>query len=286
MVAKQRAFAQVDVFAETPYLGNPVAVVVEADGMSDESMQRLASWTNLSETTFILSPTHADADYRLRIFTPGGELPFAGHPTLGSAHAWLEHGGSPKNPGELIQECGVGLVALKRAQSDAGQSRLSFRAPETVKSGPLDADLLAEVVRELDVSESDVVAHQYVDNGPGWICVELASAKHVLEVEPKFEAGSQLMLGILGRYPEGSNAAYELRAFAPKVGVLEDPVTGSLNASVAQWLFRSGRTSGAYVASQGARLGRQGIIRLTADENGDVWVGGDTVTCISGQIAI
>ena len=283
MATRKRNFAQVDVFSHTPYLGNPVAVVLDADGLSDEAMQRLARWTNLSETTFVLSPTTAEADYRLRIFTPGGELPFAGHPTLGSAHAWLENGGQPKVSGKLVQECGVGLVTLN--QSEEG-SQLSFRAPATVKSGPIEPSILSTIINSLGVDESEVVAHQYVDNGPGWVCVQLASAARVLEVEPKFDADSDLMLGLLGAHPAGSESAFELRAFAPKIGVYEDPVTGSLNASVAQWLFRTGVVANAYQASQGNRVGRQGTIALSVDGDGEVWVGGPTVTCIRGSIDI
>ncbi|MEY4989109.1 MAG: hypothetical protein RI933_742 [Actinomycetota bacterium] len=283
MRTREKKFAQVDVFSRIPYLGNPVAVVLDADGLSDESMQRLARWTNLSETTFILSPTTAEADYRLRIFTPGGELPFAGHPTLGSAHAWLENGGKPKVTGQLVQECGVGLVALN--QSEEG-SQLSFRAPATMKSGPLEPGLLSKIVSALGVDESEVVAHQYVDNGPGWVCVQLTSAARVLAVDPKFDDDSDLMLGILGAYPSGGESAFELRAFAPKIGVYEDPVTGSLNASVAQWLFRTGVVANSYQASQGQRVGRQGTISLSVDGNGEVWVGGPTVTCIRGKIEI
>jgi len=286
MSLQARRFAQVDVFSHTPYLGNPVAVVLEADGLSGEEMQRLARWTNLSETTFVLKPTTDDADYRLRIFTPGGELPFAGHPTLGSAHAWLENGGSPKKAGKVIQECAVGLVTITNEQSDDGRMMLAFQAPETVKSGPLEPALLAEIVKAIGVSESDVVAHQYVDNGPGWVCIQLKSAAKVLEVQPVFDADSTLMLGLVGAYPEGSAAHFELRAFGPKIGVYEDPVTGSLNASVAQWLFRTGVASGSYLASQGGALGREGIIALSVDDKGDVWVGGPTVTCVSGEIRI
>lgn len=283
MRTRAKKFAQVDVFSRIPYLGNPVAVVLDADGLSDESMQLLARWTNLSETTFILSPTTAEADYRLRIFTPGGELPFAGHPTLGSAHAWLENGGKPKVTGQLVQECGVGLVALNQSEES---SQLSFRAPATMKSGPLEPGLLSKIVSALGVDESEVVAHQYVDNGPGWVCVQLTSAARVLAVDPKFDDDSELMLGLLGAYPSGGESAFELRAFAPKIGVYEDPVTGSLNASVAQWLFRTGAVANSYQASQGQRVGRQGTISLSVDGKGEVWVGGPTVTCIRGTIEI
>lgn len=281
-----RAFAQVDVFSNTPYLGNPVAVVLDAEGMTDESMAEFARWTNLSETTFVLPPTNPSADYRLRIFTPGGELPFAGHPTLGSGHAWLESGGVPKTEGTLVQECGAGLVSLNINTDTNTISRLAFKAPETTKSGPLDAEILRDIAETIGVDLGEIVAHQWVDNGPGWACVQLTSAERVLQLNPKFPDGSTLMVGLVGAYPVGSEADFELRAFAPKVGVYEDPVTGSLNASVAQWLFATGAASGSYTASQGARLGRKGVIDLSIDTYGDVWVGGPTITCIRGTVSI
>ena len=286
MARKMRTFAQVDVFSKTPYLGNPVAVVLDAEGMTDEAMAEFARWTNLSETTFVLPPTDPNADYRLRIFTPGGELPFAGHPTLGSGHAWLERGGVPKNEGALVQECGAGLVTLKISADTKSVSRLAFKAPETTKSGPLDTETLREIAEAIGVDLSEIEAHQWVDNGPGWACVQLASAARVLELNPKFTDGSNLMVGLVGAYSAGSEVAFELRAFAPKIGVYEDPVTGSLNASVAQWLFASGVASGAYTASQGARLGRKGVIGLSIDADGDVWVGGPTITCIQGRVDV
>ncbi len=286
MSVKRRDFAQVDVFANTPYLGNPVAVVVEAAGMTDDEMATLARWTNLSETTFILPPTDPAADYRLRIFTPGGELPFAGHPTLGSAHAWLENGGKAKKAGHLVQECGVGLVTLTSTLDENGRTQLSFQAPATVNSGEIPAEVLHEIIDALGIQKSDIVAHQVVDNGPGWVCVQLASAEMVLALDPQFKDDSTLMLGLVGAHPEGSEASFELRAFAPKINVYEDPVTGSLNASVAQWLYRSGQAKGQYIASQGTRVGRQGLIALTQDLDGEVWVGGSTITCIRGSIEI
>lgn len=279
-----RTFAQVDVFSNTPFLGNPVAVVVDADGLTDDEMARLARWTNLSETTFVLSPTNPAADYRLRIFTPGGELPFAGHPTLGSAHAWIEKGGTPKSTGVVIQECGVGLVTLRHDGNADGTNQLAFQAPATVRSGEIDSDLLDEIVDALGIERTDVVANQVVDNGPGWVCVQLVSAEKVLSVNPRFKDGCTWMLGLVGACPPGSATSFELRAFAPNVGVYEDPVTGSLNASVAQWLYRTGVVSGTYLASQGSRVGRSGVISLSLDENGEVWVGGNTTTLIAGDI--
>jgi PhzF family phenazine biosynthesis protein len=286
MATRSRNFAQIDVFSSVPYYGNPVAVVLEADGLTDQQMQQLASWTNLSETTFLLPPTNSNADYRLRIFTPGGELPFAGHPTLGSAHAWLEQGGSPKTEGFLVQECGAGLVTLKQANQGQAGSKLSFMAPKTIRSGGLDTSLLGEIVLALGISNSDILDHQWVDNGPGWAAVLLKDADQVLRLKPKFQDDSELMFGVVGAYPAGSEKAFELRAFAPKIGVFEDPVTGSLNASVAQWLFRSGLASGSYLAGQGKCLGRNGEILLSQDSSGEVWVGGSTVTCIHGVIQL
>lgn len=283
MTASSRKFVQVDVFSETPFLGNPVAVVVEADGLTDQQMQNLASWTNLSETTFILKPTSNEADYRLRIFTPGGELPFAGHPTLGSAHAWLENGGKSKTRGAVVQECEAGLVTLLQ---DDESGALSFQAPPTLRSGDLEHDLLEEICKALSIDETEIVAHQWVDNGPGWACIQLGSAQKVLDLKPKFESGSKLMLGVIGAFPEGHDFAFELRAFAPSVGVFEDPVTGSLNASVAQWLYRSGKQKNDYKVSQGTKLGRSGIVEIKFDASGNTWVGGATTTLIRGQISL
>lgn len=284
MAQRQRPFAQVDVFAETPYLGNPVAVILDGEGLSDDDMQRIASWTNLSETTFVLPATTPDADYRLRIFTPGGELPFAGHPTLGSAHAWLQSGGVPFTPGQVVQECAAGLVRLNLDMSESDEARLSFMAPPTVRSGPLDSDLLHRTVAALGVAVSDVVAHQWVDNGPGWTVVQLRSADAVLALEPDFSAATDLIVGVIGAYPAGSECQYEVRAFVPAVGVSEDPVTGSLNASVAQWLVRTGVAGSGYTASQGTVLGRAGRIAVSVDGDGEVWIGGATTTCVRGTI--
>lgn len=277
---RTRPFAQVDVFSPTPLRGNPVAVVLDAEGLADEEMALFARWTNLSETTFVLPPTVAGADYRLRIFTPGGELPFAGHPTLGSAHAWLEAGGSPAGE-HPVQECGAGLVTLRR-----GPSTLAFAAPPTVRSGPLDDALLARVTAGLGVDGDKVVDHQWVDNGPGWLALLLSTADDVLAIAPDLDALAGLDVGVVGPYPGGSDAAFEVRAFAPAVGVGEDPVTGSLNASLAQWLIGSGRAPDSYRASQGARLGRAGVVEIDADRDGTVWVGGATTTYVRGAVTL
>lgn len=272
-------FSQVDVFTDELLLGNPVAVVHDANAIAGEQMAALARWTNLSETTFLLAPSDPEADYRLRIFTPGGELPFAGHPTLGSARAWLEAGGRPRRPGRLAQECQVGLVQLR---ADGG--RLAFAAPPLVRSGPLDRDERELAARGLRVAAGDMVDAAWVDNGPGWMGVLLPSADAVLGLEPDFPAMGAANIGVVGPYPPGSEAAFEVRAFTPFVGG-EDPVTGSLNASLAQWLIGTGRATGSYVVSQGTRLGRRG--RVHVDQvDGEVWVGGDTVIGVAGTLAL
>lgn len=276
---KSRVFAQVDVFSATPYMGNPVAVVLDGEGLSDTEMQRIATWTNLSETTFVLPPTNSDADYRLRIFTPGGELPFAGHPTLGSAHAWLEHGGQPRDADIIVQENLSGLVRVNRSATG-----LAFAAPPVDRDGPLEDVLVKDVVRAFGVDRDQIVAHQWVDNGPGWGVVQLPSAKDVLALEPDLSMIPDAMIGAIGMYPEESEYAYEMRTFAPRLGVPEDPVCGSMNASVGQWVINSGIAPARFRVSQGQKVGRAGDIAIHADDDGQVWVGGATTTCIRGEI--
>jgi PhzF family phenazine biosynthesis protein len=269
-------FAQVDVFSAEPLLGNPVAVVADADELTTEEMARLARWTNLSETTFLLSPEDPTADYRVRIFTPVAELPFAGHPTLGTAHAWLEAGGAPHRDDTVIQECGVGLVTIARGE------RLAFAAPPLVRRGPAEPAVRDEVAAVLQVSTDDLLAVEWVDNGPGWVAALLPDADAVLAARPGF---TELDLGLVGLRPAGSPTAIEVRAFFPKDGALvEDPVTGSLNASLAQWLLATGRITAPYVAAQGTALGRAGRVHVDQDADGAVWVGGDTVTRVSGHL--
>ena len=246
-----RPFSQVDVFSAEPLLGNPVAVVHDADGISDDEMAAFASWTNLSETTFLLPPTTDEADYRLRIFTPGTELPFAGHPTIGSAHAWLEAGGVPRTDGELVQECGAGLVRLRRGE------RLAFAGPPFLRSGEVSEEDRERIVRALRIDPSQVVDLEWIDNGPGWVGVLMDSAEEVLAIRPDWSAAAGMDIGVVGPYPEGSECAVEIRAFCPDMGIGEDPVTGSLNAGVAQWLAGD-RLPTSYVASQGTVLGRRG----------------------------
>jgi PhzF family phenazine biosynthesis protein len=275
----RRLFSEVDVFATTPYSGNPVAVVLDGEGLDTDEMQRFAHWTNLSETTFVLPPTAADADYRVRIFTPVAELPFAGHPTLGTCHAWLEQSAAQGGPDVVVQECAAGLIPVR--QTSAG---LAFSAPPLLRSGPVDEELVARIAGVLGIERSAIVDSQWVDNGPGWVAVLLASADEVLALSPGFD---ELDIGVVGPYPEGAEVAFEVRAFFPKDGTLvEDPVTGSLNASLAEWLLRSGRASVPYVASQGTALGRSGRVNVSRDSDGLIWVGGQTLTCVTGQVEL
>jgi PhzF family phenazine biosynthesis protein len=274
-----RQFRQVDVFTAHPYLGNPLAVVLDAAGLSDQQMQQFAHWTNLSETTFVLPPEDDAADYRVRIFMPTGELPFAGHPTLGTAHAWLEAGGRPRTAGLVVQQCGAGLV---RVRSEA--SRLAFAAPPLRRTGPVEPELAEHIAAILHIGRDEIVDLQWADNGPGWIAVLLASADAVLAVRPGL---TDLDLGIAGPYPPGSPAAFEVRAFFPKDGAtVEDPVTGSLNASLAQWLLASGRATAPYLASQGTALGRRGQVHVSRDADGTIWIGGGSVTCVTGTVEL
>lgn len=276
------AFQQVDVFSQEPLKGNPVAVVLGADGLSDEEMAAFANWTNLSETTFVLKPTDPQADYTLRIFTPETEFPFAGHPTLGSCHAWLEAGGRPRGE-RIIQECGVGLVPIRRTGG-----RLAFAAPPLRRSGPLGEALLAQVAAVLRIDRSAIVDAQWADNGPGWIGVLLGSRSEVLALKPDFLLMADLSIGVAGAWDpakDGPDAQFEVRAFAASAGVNEDPVTGSLNAALAQWLIGSGRAPDAYTASQGAALGRAGRVHVERVGQ-DIWVGGATTTVVEGTVTI
>ncbi len=276
---RTRPFKLVDVFTATPYMGNPVAVVLDGEELADEQMQRFAHWMNLSETTFFLPPTDPGADYRLRIFAPSAELPFAGHPTLGSCHAWLAAGGQPKGGESVIQECAAGMIELRR-----GGGRLAFAAPPLVRSGPVDASLRAHIAALLQLPAGNIVDAQWVDNGPGWVAVLLESAEAVLALRP---AAVDMSVGVVGPHPAGAAEAFEVRAFFPKDGsTVEDPVTGSLNASLAQWLLSSARASTPYVASQGTALGRRGRVHVERDGDGTIWVGGDTVTCVSGEVQL
>jgi PhzF family phenazine biosynthesis protein len=272
-----RAFAQVDVFTSGPYDGNPVAVVLEGSGLNAQRMQRFAHWTNLSETTYVLPPTTPEADYRVRIFTPVAELPFAGHPTLGTCHAWLGRGGEPRDADAIVQECGAGLVPIRRTPDG-----LAFAAPPLIRSGPVEEPLVEEIVDALGIERGAVVDVAWADNGPGWVAVLLESAEAVLALRPRFIDQD---LGVVGPLSDGEAEAFEVRAFFPKDGsMVEDPVTGSLNASLAQWLLAGGRAEAPYVARQGTALGRAGRVHVTRDGDGVIWVGGGTVTCVSGEV--
>ncbi len=289
---QQRPFKQVDVFTATPYLGNPLGVVLDGGGLSTAQMQQFTNWTNLSECTFLLPPTRPEADYRVRIFCPGRELPFAGHPTLGSCHAWLQAGGVPKGGEDaIVQECGVGLVRLTRMEH-----RLFFAAPPLLKSGPLleaDVELIA---RGLRIPRSAIVAHNWCDNGPHWRGVMLASAEEVLALQPDGAVLANLDIGVVGPRGkvgvvggatlDGSDTQFEVRAFFPgNSGLCEDPVTGSLNAALAQWLMGAGLAPTSYVAAQGTAMGRAGRVHLV-QRGGDIWVGGDSVTCVDGAVLL
>lgn len=276
----RRTFSQVDVFTSVPYAGNPVAVIHDAEGLDSATMQRVAAWTNLSETTFLLPPNDPAADYRVRIFTPSSELPFAGHPTLGSCHAWLETGGGPRDPGLIVQECAAGLVRIRREDDGA----LAFEEPPLIRGGAVDEATLERIVSQLRIPPEWICDAQWVDNGPGWIAVLFDSAAQVLAVEPGIV---DMDVGVVGPYEPGAEAAFEIRAFFPLNGAtVEDPVTGSLNASVAGWLTRTGRAQPPYLVTQGQRLGRDGRIRITRDDAVTIWVGGASVTCIRGEIEV
>jgi PhzF family phenazine biosynthesis protein len=288
---QQRAFKQVDVFTARPYYGNPLGVVLDGTGLSTAEMQHFTNWTNLSECTFVLPPKHAEADYQVRIFCPGRELPFAGHPTLGTCHAWLEAGGKPKAQ-QVVQECRVGLVKIKR---DAASSRLAFAAPPLIKGGPLDEADVALIARGLKIERSDIVAHAWCDNGPKWRSVMLRSAEQVLALKPDATVlagldigvvGPRGKVGVVGAQATDNDTAFEVRAFFPgNNGLCEDPVTGSLNAAIAQWLIGAGLAPTRYIAAQGTAMARAGRVYVE-QEAADIWIGGASVTCIDGKVIL
>lgn len=282
---RQRPFKQVDVFTDTPYAGNPLAVVLDGGDLSTEDMQRFTDWTNLSECTFLLPPTDegraGGADYRVRIFCPGRELPFAGHPTLGSCHAWLEAGGQPR-AAHVVQECGVGLVRIRR-----DGTRLAFAAPPLRRSGPLDEADVALIARGLGLARSDVLAHAWCENGPPWRAVMLRSAEQVLSVRADAALLGEMEIGLVAPQAAGADTAFEVRAFfRSHQGLAEDPVTGSLNAALAQWLIGAGLAPDRYVAAQGTAMGRAGRVHIEREGSETIWVGGGSVTCIDGQVTL
>ena len=305
MSPRARPFQQIDVFTAIPGYGNPVAVVLDGSGLDDAAMQRFARWTNLSETTFVLPPTDPASDYAVRIFTPGGELPFAGHPTLGSCFAWLAAGGQPKSPQQIVQQCAKGLVPLTR--DTAAHGRLAFAAPAMQASSPSPA-ALAKVAQALGIAAAQVQRAQLLDNGPQWLSLLLDSADTVLALEPDHAALATLgqKVGVAGIYPaqaasqliakssrearafgtQREDPLVEVRAFAAPIGVPEDPVTGSLNASLAQWLIDADVLPARYLAAQGSALGRAGRVHVQRDAAGQVWVGGDCVAVIRGEVTL
>jgi PhzF family phenazine biosynthesis protein len=273
-------FSQVDVFAPGPRPGNPVAVVHDADALTADQMQSFANWTNLSETTFLLKPTHPEADYRLRIFTPASELPFAGHPTLGSAHAWLERGGQPLSDGQLVQECEAGLLNIRQSGAER-----SFAAPPLRRSGPVEPAVMDQALLSLGLDPEQVLGSNWVDNGPGWLGIRLESAERVLELKPDFAVMDSLCVGVIGGYAEDGPADFEVRAFVPGLSVPEDPVTGSLNAGLAQWLIGDGVVARDYTVQQGTVLGRGGLVTVNTDGD-DIWIGGTSRTVVSGRVSL
>lgn len=275
-----RPFTQVDVFSAEPYRGNPLAVVLDAEDLTTDRMQRFANWTNLSETTFLLPSTRAEADYRVRIFTGSEEFPFAGHPTLGSAHAWLAAGGLPRQDGLLVQECAAGLIRVKR-----DGDRLAFAAPPLTRSGPVGEDHLGRIAAGLGLPREALLDASWLVNGPEWIGVLLGSAAQVLAVRPDYAAMAGLKVGVIGPHAPGAAIDFEVRTFIPGDAAAEDPVTGSFNAGAAQWLIRSGRAPSSYLAAQGTVLGRSGRVHIETTGE-DIWVGGQSVSCIQGSVLL
>ncbi len=275
-----RPFRLVDVFGRDDFSGNPLAVIADAAGLDSETMQRITRWLNLSETTFLLPPSAPGADYRVRIFTLSRELPFAGHPTLGTCHAWLEAGGKPRTAGRIIQECGAGLIPIRH--SKAG---LAFAAPPLLRSGAPSREERDEAADVLNISPAAIVDAAWIDNGPGWLGIMLATAGEVLALQPKRSHPRPIDIGVVGPHSLGQEAAFEVRALFtdPHGTVIEDPVTGSLNAAVAQWLYASGRADGPYIAAQGTVLARTGRVHIERDADGTVWVGGKTRTLFAGE---
>jgi PhzF family phenazine biosynthesis protein len=276
---RARPYRVVDVFTAVPYRGNPVAVVLDGAGLDVAGMQRFAAWTNLSETTFLLPPSAAGADYRVRIFTPTRELPFAGHPTLGSCCAWLAAGGAPADAAQVVQECALGLVPIRRRGE-----RLAFRAPPARAAvpdpGELDAALAA-----LGLPRERLRRAQWLECGPRWLCLLVDSAETVLGLAPDNAAVARVGdIGVVGPHAAGE-FDFEVRAFAAADNIPEDPVTGSLNAALAQWLVPLRVAPERYTVAQGTRLGRAGRV-VVESADGDTWIGGDSVVCVAGTATL
>ncbi len=269
----------VDVFGSGPFTGNPVAVVTGKDDLDTATMLRITQWFNLSETTFLLPATDRAADYRVRIFTPDRELPFAGHPTLGTCHAWLEQGGQPRNPDHIVQQCSAGLIKLRCVDG-----RLAFSGPPLVRSGGVDEPTAERVAAFLRIDRDRIVDIAWVDNGPGWIGVMLSSAEEVLALAPLRSYPERIEVGVIGPHKSGGPVDYEIRTFFTNhtLTIIEDPITGSFNASVAEWLYGIGQIDRAYVAAQGIRLGRSGRVYVNRDAAGAIWIAGDTQTLVRG----
>jgi PhzF family phenazine biosynthesis protein len=274
------AFSQVDVFGTRGLDGNPLAVVHAAEGLDDAQLQRFARWTGLSETAFLLPPTTEEADYRVRIFTIEEELPFAGHPTLGSAYAWLGAGGQPRSDDRIVQECGSGLVPLRR-----DGDRLAFAAPPLTRFEPVEEELAGRIAGGLGLRRDQVLDASWLVNGPRWLGVRLESAEQVLGIRPDADALAGLDLGLVGPYPPGSETAYEVRALSPGQIVAEDPVTGSLNAGLAYWLIGAGLVPDHYVAAQGTVLQRRGRVHIDREDQ-TIWVGGRVVDVVRGVVRL
>jgi PhzF family phenazine biosynthesis protein len=275
-------FQQVNVFSLEPLLGNPLAVVIGADDLSDEQMASFARWTNLSETTFLLRPTLPDADYRVRIFTRSREVAFAGHPTLGSCHAWLAAGGVAKGT-NVVQECGLGLVHIRRTFE-----RLSFAAPKLLRSSPVEPEILARVIKGLELTPQSVLTSNWVDNGSGWLAIMLRSRGRLLALRPNYSTLAGLKVGAFAAFEphqDGDSAQFEVRAFSAEDAGHEDPVTGSLNAGLAQWLIKSRIAPSRYVVSQGTVLKRKGRVYIEQDGS-QIWVGGTVKTCVAGKLVL
>lgn len=272
----------VDVFGSGAFTGNPVAVVLGKGDLDTETMLRITQWLNLSETTFLLPAIDEAADYRVRIFTPDRELPFAGHPTLGTCHAWLELGGRAEDPGHIVQQCGAGLVSIRRIDG-----RLAFAAPPLIRSGAVDEQTAEQIASFLRISRSEIVNIRWSDNGPGWIAVMLGSAEAVLALDPVRSYTERIDVGVIGPYPLGSEVDYEIRTFFTNHlrTIVEDPITGSFNASAAQWLYGSGQIDRAYVAAQGTKIGCKGRAYVSRDEGGEIWIAGNTPTLFRGTPA-